>query len=91
MDREQAEITALKALTYLAGDEKRLEWMILETGIDPRHLATSADTAEILAGILDFLLHHEDILIDFCDHENIDALTPARARKALPGAPTEDY
>ncbi|MAL79872.1 MAG: hypothetical protein CMN55_12305 [Sneathiella sp.] len=91
MDREKAEITALRALAYLAGNEKNLDRMMRETGIDPRDLATTGDSGEILAGILDFLLGHEDMLIDFCEHEKMDALTPARARRLLPGAPMEDY
>jgi len=91
MNRENAEIVALQALAYVAGREKTLERLMFETGIDPRHLASAMDSGEMLAGILDFLLAHEDILIEFCDHENIDALTPARARRALPGAPIEDY
>ena len=91
MDREKAEIIGLRALAYLAGNEKMMEWMMRETGIDPRDLASTADNGEILAGVLDFLLGHEDMLIEFCIHEKIDATTPAHARKYLPGAPMEEY
>ncbi|MCF8467189.1 MAG: DUF3572 domain-containing protein [Sneathiella sp.] len=91
MDREKSEILALKALTYVAGDEKRLGWLLTETGLDPRNLSNSADSDEILAGVLDFLLAHEDILIDFCNFEKLDATSPARARRFLPGAPPEDF
>lgn len=91
MNREIAEIIALRALAFIAGSEKMLQWLMAETGIDPRELAGAADNGEMLAGILDFLLGHEDILVRFCEHETIDATTPARARRALPGAPTEDY
>ena len=90
MNREKSEIIALQALTFIAGREKTLSWMMTETGIDPSDLATSADNAEILAGVLDFLLTHEDILIDFCAEENMNANNPARARRFLPGAPIED-
>ncbi|MFC4270965.1 DUF3572 family protein [Sneathiella chungangensis] len=91
MDREKSEIIALEALTFIAAKEKTLSWMMAETGINPADLATSAGSAEILAGVLDFLLNHEDILIDFCTETNIDARSPAQARRFFPGAPTEDY
>lgn len=91
MNQELSEILALQALAYIASDEERLSWLMTETGISPGDLSNSADKSEILAGILDFLLHHEDILIDFCKANNIDATSPVRARQFLPGALLEDY
>jgi hypothetical protein len=91
MNQEQSEILALQALTFLASDEKRLSWLMTETGLDPTGLSNPTDRLEILAGVLDFLLNHEDILIDFCAAENINASNPARARRFLPGALMEDY
>ncbi|WP_339632084.1 DUF3572 domain-containing protein [uncultured Sneathiella sp.] len=91
MNYEKSEIIALQALAFIAGNEKIMSWMLAETGVDPRNLSHSADNAEILAGVLDFLLAHEEILIDFCAEANLDATSPARARQFMPGAPVEDY
>jgi hypothetical protein len=91
MNNEQSEILALQALTYLAGDEEKLGWMITESGISPTDLANSPDRQEVLAGVLDFLLGHEEILIDFCQSEGLDPTSPARARQFLPGAVQESY
>lgn len=91
MKNENSEIIALQALTYIASQEKTMSWMLAETGIDPRTLAESAENPEILAGVLDFLLMHEDILIDFCTNENLDPTSIIRARQHFPGAPVEDY
>ena len=91
MNREKSEIIALQALTFIAGQEKILSWMLSETGIDAGTLAQSAQNPEILAGVLDFLLMHEDILIDFCTNEKLDPTSMIRARQFLPGAPVEDY
>ena len=91
MNIEESEILALKALTYVAADEKKMGWLLAETGLDPRNLSQSADNSEILAGVLDFLLAHEDILLDFCSSEKLDPTSPARARRFLPGATPEDY
>lgn len=91
MNREKSEVIALQALAFIAGQEKTMSWMLAETGIDQGTLAQSADNPEILAGVLDFVLSHEEILIDFCNQENLSATSPVRARQFLPGAPVEDY
>jgi Protein of unknown function (DUF3572) len=91
MNQEQSEILGLQALTYIAGDEKTLSWLISETGVSPADLGTVKDPNELLAGVLDFMLAHEEILIDFCEQQNIPPTGPARARQFLPGAATEDY
>ncbi|MDF2366902.1 DUF3572 domain-containing protein [Sneathiella sp.] len=91
MNHEKSEIIALQALTFIAEQEKTMSWMLTETGIDSGTLARSAENPEILAGVLDFLLMHEDILIDFCTNEKLDPTSITRARQFLPGAPVEDY
>ncbi|TNE36068.1 MAG: DUF3572 family protein [Alphaproteobacteria bacterium] len=91
MNLEQSEILALKALTYIAGDEKALSWLMAETGLGPADLLRQAENPETLAGVLDFLLGHENILIDFCNAEGMDSSQPARARRYLPGAPDEEF
>jgi Protein of unknown function (DUF3572) len=91
MNQEQSEILGLQALAYIAGDEKTLNWLMAETGVSPADIGNVDDPNEMLAGVLDFLLSHEDILIKFCEQEKITPTDPARARQFLPGAATEDY
>jgi len=91
MNQEQSEIIALQALTFIADDETRLSWLMTETGLAPGDLRHSGDKLEILAGVLDFLMGHEDILVDFCTDNNLEAAMPARARQFLPGAIREEY
>ncbi|USG60150.1 DUF3572 domain-containing protein [Sneathiella marina] len=91
MNQEQSEILALQALAYITGDEKTLNWLISETGVSPADIGNVQDPNEVLAGVLDFLLAHEEILVEFCTQQNIPPTNPARARRFLPGAVMEDY
>jgi Protein of unknown function (DUF3572) len=91
MKQEQSEILALQALTFIASDDKMLGWLITETGVSPADLGHADDPNEILAGVLDFLLAHEEILMAFCENNNINPSDPGRARRFLPGATMEDY
>ncbi|WP_169544817.1 DUF3572 domain-containing protein [Sneathiella aquimaris] len=89
MNQELAEITALQAVAYILGQEKQRDWLMNETGLSPSDFIQSADSPEILAGVLDFLLAHEEMLIDFCSAQNIDPAQPAKARRFFPGAVLE--
>lgn len=91
MNQEQSEILGLQALAYIAGDEKTLSWLMAETGVSPADIGKVKDPNEILAGVLDFVLSHEDILIEFCEQQNIAPTSLARARRFLPGAAMEEY
>ena len=89
MNQELADITALQAVTYLLEDEKRRDWLMAETGIVPGDLKSLTENPEVLAGVLDFLLAHEDILIGFCESCQVDPTLPARIRPLFPGASLE--
>ncbi|MEH6545300.1 MAG: DUF3572 domain-containing protein [Sneathiella sp.] len=91
MNQEQSEILGLQALAYIAGDEKILNWFMTETGMSPADIGNVKDPNEILAGVLDFLLAHEETLIEFCEQQSVPPTSPARARRFLPGAAMEDY
>jgi len=89
MNQDLADIIALQAVTYLLSDEKRISWLLGETGLSTTELQQSPDTPEILAGILDFLMAHEDMLIDFCDTNKIDPASFQRMRHFFPGGEQE--
>ncbi|WP_025899814.1 DUF3572 domain-containing protein [Sneathiella glossodoripedis] len=85
MNQEQADIISLKAVTYLLSDEKRISWLLGETGLDVTSLRQSPDNPEILAGILDFLLSHENILVDFAQNCDVDPSIIYKIRPLYPG------
>ncbi len=89
MNQELADITALQAVTYLLEDEKRRDWLMMETGISPDDFSGLAENPEVFAGVLDFLLAHEDILMGFCEDCQVDPTLPARIRPFFPGASLE--
>ncbi len=85
MNREVSDVIALKAVTYLLSDEKRISWLIGETGMDTTILRRMPDHPEILAGILDFLLSHENILVDFAETCDVDPTMIYKIRPNYPG------
>lgn len=85
MDTEQAEIVALKALTFLAADTELMDRFAALSGVAPNDVIARAGDGEMLAGVMDFLLSDEAVLTDFCAAHDIDPEQPARARQNLPG------
>ncbi len=85
MKHEQAEILALKALTYLAGQEDDMCRFVALSGMAAGDMMERASDPELLAGILDFFLSNEALLTAFCDAHAINPEDPACARRTLPG------
>jgi len=81
-----AEILALKALTFLAQSPEDLERFVTLSGVTPPTLRERADEPEILAAVLDFLLADDARVTAFCESASIDPQTLQAARRALPGA-----
>jgi hypothetical protein len=86
INAESAQVLALQALSFLAGDGEKLDKFLLTTGLDPAHLRQVAGDIGFQAGVLDFLLTHEDLLLDFAASENLRPEDVAAARSRLPGA-----
>ena len=82
----EAEVLALKALTWLAQSPEDLDQFVALTGVTLSDLRTRAGDPEILAAVLDFLLTDDARLTGFCDFEATDPRTLQAARRALPGA-----
>ncbi len=82
----EAEVLALDALKFLAGDPDRLGRFLALTGIGPADLMARAAEPQLLAGVLDHLLADESLL-HLCAVETgvpVDRIVAARRR--LPGA-----
>jgi hypothetical protein len=89
--QDQASVVALEALAYIAAEEAALLRFIQFAGVSPDQLRRAAGEPETQAGVLDFVLSDESLLLAFCDACGHSPETPAKARQALPGAATEDY
>ena len=74
---------AIAALQFLAGEADRIGGFLAETGINPTALRGQIGDAAFQAGLLDYLLAREPLLLEFCRFQQIDPLALAPARDAL--------
>jgi hypothetical protein len=85
-DTETSQTIALKALGYLAADDELLEQFLGVTGLVVGDLRAGATDSAFLAGILDYFLQNEALLLAFAASEELAPETIVRARQRLPGA-----
>ena len=85
-DTETSQAIALKALGYLAADDELLEPFLGVTGLVVGDLRAGATDSAFLAGILDYFLQNEALLLAFAASEELAPETIVRARQRLPGA-----
>ena len=57
--REVAEIVAIQALGFIAGEPERLGLFLAESGIGPETLRTAAADPQFLASVLDFVMRDD--------------------------------
>ena len=81
--REVAEIVAVQALNFLAGDPARLGVFLAETGIGPASLREAAAEATFLTSVLDFILRDDATVKAFAKSADIDPTHIAAAREIL--------
>ena len=86
MPPSAAEVTALRALAWVVGEQERAARFLALTGFAPGTLRRRAGEAEVLGAVLDFLLEDEAALLAFADAAGVAAHSVALARAALPGA-----
>lgn len=83
---ETAQILALEVLRFLATDGERLGRFLAWTGEGPLTLRTRAGDPEFLAGVFDYLLAHEALLLEFAQAIDADPASIAPLRRYLPAA-----
>lgn len=83
MTPENAEILALEALGWLAGDEEALQRFLTQSGIDAAALRLGAGSPEMNVAVLEFLLAHEDLLLRFCEAADLKPSHVHAGRNAL--------
>jgi hypothetical protein len=85
MNAEEAQIMALNALVFLASDDDRLLDFVAITGLALEDVRDSADNPVMLAGVMDYVLHNEPLLIAFAEDHSLAPDQVVLARNYLPG------
>jgi hypothetical protein len=82
---EAAELLALQALGWLAGNDEVLPQFLSASGASLGDLPGAAQDPAFLASVLDFLLNDDAWVIGFCDATGHKYTEPLAARAFLPG------
>ncbi|MEJ2228241.1 MAG: DUF3572 family protein [Alphaproteobacteria bacterium] len=92
ISRDEAETLAIDVLGFLAADETRLAAFLRITGLSLADIRKEAASPEFLAGVFDFLLSDDSLLLVFAGHKNLDPNVIGAARRALmPNDTMENY
>jgi len=83
LSSEKAESLALQAFVRLAAEDDLLMRFSALTGILPNDMREAAHDPGFLVGVLDFYLSHEPDLLEWCEADNIDPESVAKARFTL--------
>ena len=81
--REVAEIVAIQALSFVAGDPERLGAFLAESGIGPETLRTAAANPHFLVSVLDFVMRDDATVKAFAAASELHPTNIAAARQAL--------
>jgi hypothetical protein len=81
--REVAEIVAIQALSFIAGEPDRLGLFLAESGIGPETLRTAASDPHFLASVLDFVMRDDATVKAFADASKLHPTNIAAARQVL--------
>jgi hypothetical protein len=83
---EEAEIIALKALGFLAGEPERLQRFIDLSGLTLEAIRAAAAEPGFLGAILDHMLADQTLLLIFAEEHGLKPERIAMLRRKLPGA-----
>jgi hypothetical protein len=81
--REVAEIVAIQALNFIAGEPERLGLFLAETGIGPETLRSAAADPRFLVSVLDFVLRDDATVKAFATVSELHPTNIAAARQVL--------
>ena len=91
MTRDQAELIALKALTWMGSRDGVLEGFLASTGSSADDLRRGASDPGTQLALLDHLMGDDRLVTAFCDEEGLPYDAPMRARGALPGGESHHW
>lgn len=86
MDHEFAQVIALQALGWLAGNDELCPIFLGASGGSVDDLRDRATDPAFQAAILEFITMDDAWVMAFCDAHDLKYDQPLRARYALPGA-----
>jgi hypothetical protein len=81
--REVAEIVAVQALSFIAGDPERLGLFLAESGIGPETLRMAATEPRFLSSVLDFVMRDDATVKAFAAVSQLHPTNIAAAHQAL--------
>jgi hypothetical protein len=81
--RQIAEIVAIQALSFVAGEPERLGLFLAESGLGPDTLRSAATDPQFLAAVLDFVLRDDAMVKVFAKSVELDPTNVAAARQVL--------
>ena len=81
--REVAEIVAIQALSFIAGEPERLGLFLAESGIGPETLRSAAGDPQFLVSVLDFVLRDDATVKAFSAASQLHPTNIAAAHQAL--------
>ena len=81
--REVAEIVAIQALSFIAGEPERLGLFLAESGIGPETLRNAAADPRFLASVLDFIMRDDATVKAFANVSQLHPTNIAAAHQAL--------
>ena len=81
--REVAEIVAVQALSFIAGDPERLGQFLAETGLGPQTLRTAASDPHFLRSVLDFVMRDDATVKALATATQLHPTNIAAARQVL--------
>lgn len=74
---------AVDALTFIAADPARFAGFLSVSGYHADDIRAQAASPDFMAGVLDFLLGDESMLLVFCSHHRHDPADIHAARQTL--------
>jgi len=81
--REVAEIVAVQALSFIAGDPERLGLFLAKSGLGPETLRHAAADPRFLASVLDFVMRDDATVKAFASVSQLHPTNIAAAHQAL--------
>ena len=85
--RKIAEKLAIQALGFMAGEPERLGVFLAATGIGPEMIRKAAADPSFLAGVLDYVVANEPLLLAVADHAGLAPQDIEHAQAVLSGRP----
>ncbi|WP_434052284.1 MAG: DUF3572 domain-containing protein [Roseibium sp.] len=87
---EEAQGIATEALLQLSRDPEQIGRFLAFSGIGPEMIRAAANEPGFLAGVLEFYMMDEPLLLAFCENAGVRPTMMAAARYALAGGDGED-